>query len=128
MDQEYIEAYLAAEAELRQQNGELTYFSKPVIYETQGGFVAVTPWAEYTGNPLILPIPEQVAYMAITVVSLAHEAQTFVRSLADVVNYLKSKYPVHNKDLPVPHIIVDLPLDCDTDELHQQVSKLPELT
>ncbi len=125
----YLASYLEAEEALRQMHGEFAYFSKPVVYERGDQLVPVTPWGEYTGDPLILPHPDQVAHVAISAVGDDGQIETFVRSLKDLVSVLAKAYAVNEVEQPVRHLTVRIPFDTDDrDSLRQSVLQLPEVS
>ena len=127
--EQYLESYLKAEHSLRELHGDFTYYSKPTIYEGDNGeLIAVAPWGEYSGDPLVLPHNDYVDYIAITTINAEEQMETMVRYLADVVKLLGSMYPVAEIESPVKHITVRLPIQPEvSDQLHTAVMQLPEV-
>ena len=126
--EKYLKAYLDSEANLRQLYGDLAYYSKPVVYQRDEDLVPVAPWAEYAGEPLILPHPDYVEYMAITAIVSPSETVTLVRYQRDVIKLLATLYSVEEVELPIPHVTVQMPAEPDSNEyLHRLVEALPEV-
>ncbi len=123
---DYLARYLELEDALRGHYGDFTYFSRPAIYESENGIIAVTPWAEYSGEPLILPHPNYVKFISITTINDKGDAETSVRLLQDVLNCIKNRVEVVEAIAPVLHISVALFDDDDLrEQLRELVDKLP---
>ena len=124
----YVQSYLAAEAALRKLHGESAYFSRPTLVETGGGSLPVAPWAEFIGDPLILPDPALVPVIAVTSFDDVGQVRTMVRSADDVLRLLRALFATEHIELPVRHTIVRIPLDSDiANTLQQLIAELPNV-
>lgn len=123
---EYLGNYINAESALREMYGELSYFSKPAIHEKDNDIIPVSPWADFIGDPLILPTLDFVNYIAISEITADAQLQTNVYYLEHVLSLLDQVFGVQLSETPVPHLTARIPHDA-AGEIRGLVEQLPKI-
>ena len=123
---DYYELFFDSESHFREKYGETAYFSKPVIHNVDGAIIAIAPWGNPGwSTPVIFP---HTHYITVTKI-VNDNLETLLFHSKDLLAFLASKYQVTESDLPIPHVIVQIP-DFLADEAKEkefwvELGKLP---